>query len=76
MKLEISPEVDIVYLRVSDNQIVESDKNEFDAIVDYDPAGKPVGYEILGATKRFGNLSQLTAERVLEAVCPTMTAAA
>jgi uncharacterized protein YuzE len=76
MTLKISEDVDIVYLRISDAEIVNSDENDDGDILDFDAEGNVVGYEILCATKRFGELGKLTAEQVFTAVKPSIAVAA
>lgn len=51
MNVDYSPDVDILYIKFSDNEIEESDENESGAILDYDKDGNVIGMEILHASK-------------------------
>jgi uncharacterized protein YuzE len=55
MKVKYDKEVDIVYIKLNDTPIVESDEERKGIIIDYDAAGKIVSIEILNASK---NLAQ------------------
>ncbi len=51
MKVKYDKEVDILYIRLSDDKIVESDETKDGVILDYSVLNKLVGIEILNASK-------------------------
>jgi len=62
MKLKYNKEVDIVYIQLSDQDVVESDEDKPGIIIDYDSNGNVVGMEILDASKRILNPSKFEFE--------------
>jgi uncharacterized protein YuzE len=52
MKLRISKEDDALYLRLNDNEIVESEEVEDGIILDFDAQGTVIGFEILRVSER------------------------
>lgn len=52
MKIEYDPEVDALYVRLSDARIVDSEAVRPGVILDFDEAGHVTGVEILGVSKR------------------------
>jgi uncharacterized protein YuzE len=52
MKIEYDPEVDALYVRLTDSKIIESEQVQPGIILDFDAAGKVVGVEVLNASKR------------------------
>lgn len=52
MKLKYDREVDILYIRLNDSPIEESDEEHPGFILDYDADGQIVGIEIMNASKR------------------------
>ena len=55
MKIQYSPEVDVLSILLKENPIVESDEAKHGVILDYDKDGNLVGLGILDASKRVGN---------------------
>jgi uncharacterized protein YuzE len=55
MKVKYDKEVDVLYIKLNDTQITESDEEKKGVIIDYDADGKIVSIEILNASK---NLAQ------------------
>ena len=53
MKVKNDPEVDAVFLRLTDAKILESEELRLGVIVDFDADGKIVALEFLNATERF-----------------------
>ena len=53
MKFKYDADVDVVYLRLTDKDIVESEELQPGMIVDFDVNGKIVAIEFLNATDRF-----------------------
>ena len=45
-------EADIIYIKLSDNLVAESDEDKSGIIIDYDEEGNVAGMEILNASKR------------------------
>ncbi|WP_019989648.1 DUF2283 domain-containing protein [Rudanella lutea] len=52
MKVKYDREVDILYIRLTESQIEESDEKTPGLILDYDQDGAVVGIEILNASQR------------------------
>jgi uncharacterized protein YuzE len=52
MVIRYDKELDIVYIRFSENQISESDEEKPGIILDYDQQGSIVGIEVLNASKQ------------------------
>ncbi len=52
MKIEYEPEVDALYVRLSDSKFVESEQVQPGIVLDFDAAGKVVAVEVLNASKR------------------------
>ena len=61
MKVKYDREVDILYIRLTDLPIEESDEDRPGMIIDYDVEGMIVGLEIMNASKRMAqpNLVEL-----------------
>lgn len=55
MRIEYDPEVDALYVRLTENKIVESEQIQPGIILDFDDAGKVAGIEVLNASKRTKN---------------------
>ena len=49
--LRYSPDVDIIYVRLTDRQSVESDEETPGIVTDFDADGNVVGYEIFDASR-------------------------
>lgn len=52
MKVKYDREVDILYIRITDCPIDESDEDRPGMVIDYDADGLIVGIEIMNASKR------------------------
>ncbi len=55
MNITYDPSVDILRIILDDSEIDESDEKVEGIIMDYSPAGKLIGIEILDASKRVDN---------------------
>ena len=53
MKIRYDAEVDVVYMRLSEAQIQESEESESGVILDFDADGQVVGLEFLNAKEFF-----------------------
>lgn len=51
MKVKYDKETDILYIKLSDESIEESDQDKKGIILDYSKSGNLVGIEILNASK-------------------------
>ena len=51
MKVKYDKETDILYIRLSDLSIEESDEDKKGVILDYSAGGELVGIEVLNASK-------------------------
>lgn len=52
MVIRYEKELDIIYIKLSDAQVVESDEEKPGIILDYDESGNMIGIEILNASKK------------------------
>ncbi|MDT3739646.1 MAG: DUF2283 domain-containing protein [Candidatus Kapabacteria bacterium] len=52
MKISYDKEADVLYIKLSDNKIVESEEKERNVVVDFDSENKIVGLEILYFVKK------------------------
>lgn len=52
MKIKYDKESDIVYIKFSDSEIIESDENKPGIIIDYDKEGNITGIEVLNASSK------------------------
>lgn len=52
MNIEYDPEVDALYVRLSQRKIVESEQVQPGIVLDFDEDGKVVGVEVLHASRR------------------------
>ncbi|WP_018621911.1 DUF2283 domain-containing protein [Spirosoma luteum] len=52
MKVKYDREVDILYIKLNDSPIEESDEDRPGMVIDYDTDGLIVGIEIMNASKR------------------------
>ena len=62
MKVKYDKEVDILYITISDNKIIESDEEKSGIILDYDNEGSIVGIEVLNASKKMKNINKVEYE--------------
>ena len=61
MKVRYDREVDILYIRLTDSSIEQSDEDRPGMVIDYDAEGMIVGLEIMNASKQMAqpNLVEL-----------------
>ena len=52
MEIEFDPVADALYVRLTDQDIIESEEVQPGVILDFDAAGKVVSVEILSVSKR------------------------
>lgn len=62
MKVKYDKETDILYIRLSDLQIDESDEDKKGVILDYSIDGQLVGIEVLNASKSSSQPSKVEYE--------------
>ncbi len=62
MKVKYDKKTDILYIKLSDESIEESDQDKKGIILDYSKAGNLVGIEILNASKSSLNPSKVEYE--------------
>jgi len=62
MKIKYDKEADVLYLKLSDVQVIESDEDKPGIIIDYDEHGEIVGIELLDASKRTENPADIIHE--------------
>ena len=62
MNIKFDKDMDIVYLRFSDADIVESDEEKPGIIIDYDKNGNVVGIELLEASEKMSKPGSLVYE--------------
>ena len=51
MKIEYDPTADALYVRLSDQSIIESEQIKLGIVLDYDEEGNVVGIEVLRVSK-------------------------
>ncbi|MCX6269149.1 MAG: DUF2283 domain-containing protein [Bacteroidetes bacterium] len=52
MKVKYDKEVDILYIRFTEEKIRESDEDKPGIIIDYNDSGNIIGIEVLNASKK------------------------
>ena len=62
MKIKYDKEVDVIYIRFSNEKITESDENNPGIILDYDAYGNIAGIELLNASSRLGHVNSVEYE--------------
>jgi uncharacterized protein YuzE len=62
MKVKYDKEMDVIYIRFSDEAIKESDEEKPGIILDYSKNGKIIGIEILDASKQMPQPSKFEYE--------------
>ncbi|KAA9354080.1 MULTISPECIES: DUF2283 domain-containing protein [Larkinella] len=62
MKVKYDKETDILYIRLSDEPIAESDEDKPGVILDYSETGSLVGIEVLNASSTQINPSKVEIE--------------
>lgn len=62
MKVKYDKKTDILYIKLSDESIEESDQDKKGIILDYSKSGNLVGIEILNASKSSSNPTKVEYE--------------
>lgn len=62
MNIKYDTEADAFYLRLSDEEVADSDQEKPGIIIDYDRKGFIVGIEVLDASEKTGNPASLIYE--------------
>lgn len=62
MNIIYNSETDVLYIRLREGKIDESDEVKEGLIVDYDAEGKPIGIEVLDATELLGEKWEVAVE--------------
>ena len=57
MKLHVDKEADVLYLRLDDSAIVESEEVSSGVVLDYNESNEVMGVEMIYLSKRSSNLS-------------------
>lgn len=57
MVIKYDKDVDVIYIRLTDAVVAESDEDKPGVILDYDDAGNLVGIEVLNASKKINQLN-------------------
>ena len=52
MRFDYDPEVDALYIRLNETEIIESEEVQPGIILDFDSNGKVAGVEVLNVSKR------------------------
>ncbi len=52
MNIEYDPDIDALYVRLTDRKIIDSEEVQPGIVLDFDETGKVVGVEVLNASKR------------------------
>jgi uncharacterized protein YuzE len=62
MVIRYDKETDIVYIRLNEGNVSESDEEKPGIILDYDESGNILGIEVLNASKKINQPSGITYE--------------
>lgn len=62
MKINYDPKADALYIKLTEQEIKESDELGKGVIIDYDEMGEPVGIELLKASRLFGGKKEFSVE--------------
>ena len=62
MKIKYDKEVDVLYIRFSEEKVKESDEDKKGVIIDYDDKDNIVGIEVLNASKKMEQPNSLIYE--------------
>lgn len=62
IQVSYDPRADALYIRLRDAKIDESDEVSSGVVVDYDRKGKPVGVEVLDASRLLGGRPNVQVE--------------
>lgn len=62
MKVKYDREVDILYIKLTDSPIEESDEDRLGMVIDYDVQGMIAGLEIMNASKRIAQPNSVELE--------------
>ena len=65
IRVSYDPRADALYIRLRQTKIDESDEVSPGVVVDYDRAGKPVGIEMLDASRLVGGRPHLQVDMAL-----------
>ncbi len=52
MVIKYDKDIDVIYIKLSDNRVAESDEEKPGIILDYDESGNIVGIEVLDASSK------------------------
>lgn len=52
MEIKYAKDVDVIYIKLTDAKVAESDEDKPGIILDYDESGEIVGIEVLNASKK------------------------
>lgn len=52
MLIKYDKDIDIIYIKLTDAKVAESDEEKLGIILDYDEEGNIVGIEVLNASKK------------------------
>ena len=62
MKVKYDREVDILYIRLTDAVVDESNETQPGLVIDYDAEGTVVGFEIMNASKKMSHPAMVQLE--------------
>ncbi|HKJ43590.1 MAG TPA: DUF2283 domain-containing protein [Sunxiuqinia sp.] len=62
MVIKYDKDIDAIYIKLSDEQVAESDEEKPGIILDYDESGNIVGIEVLNASKKMNHPNGVTYE--------------
>jgi len=52
MEIRYAKDIDVIYIKLTDAKVAESDEEKPGIILDYDESGEIVGIEVLNASKK------------------------
>jgi len=62
MEIRYAKDVDVIYIKLNDSKVAESDEDKPGIILDYDESGGIVGIEVLNASKKIKQPNGVTYE--------------
>ena len=62
MIIKYDKDIDVIYIKLTDGKVAESDEDKTGIILDYDDSGNIVGIEVLNASKKISQPNDIIYE--------------
>ena len=62
MNIKYDKDIDVIYIKLYDGKVAESDEDKTGIILDYDDSGNIVGIEVLNASKKISQPNDIIYE--------------